>query len=130
VETTVDMTKIAVSVNRVLVLQFSQTSALAGSFGLGASFGHSAIFRDLSATILTGESIYTVSLIDETFFPDFLIGTNPRDTTVDGSKRDRIAYAGDLDIALLSSLASTNGVSYIRGTLDLLGSFQLPPGFF
>jgi hypothetical protein len=130
VETTVEMTNIAVTINKVPVLRFSQTSAFAGSFGLGASFGHSAIFRNLSATKLTGESIYSNSLTDETFLSDFLMGTNPRDTTVDGSKRDRITYAGDLDIALVSSLASTNGVSYIKGTLDLLGSFQLTPGFF
>jgi hypothetical protein len=130
VEATVDMTRIAVSINKVPVLQFSQTSAFFGSFGLGASFGHSAIFRNLAATTLTGEPIYSASLTDETFFDDFLIGTNPRDSTVDGSKRDRIAYAGDLDIALISALASTNGVQYIKGTLDLLGSFQLTPGFF
>lgn len=130
VETTIDMAQIAVSINKAPVLQFSQSSAFAGSFGLGASLGHSAIFRNLSAATLTGEPIYSASLTDETFFPDFIIGTNPRDTSVDGSKRDRIAYAGDLDIALVSSLASTNGASYIKGTLDLIGSYQLTPGFF
>jgi hypothetical protein len=130
VESTVDMTNIAVTINKVPVLQFFQTSAFAGSFGLAASFGHSAIFRNLSARKFSGEPIYSNSLTDETFLSDFLMGTNPRDTTVDGSKRDRITYAGDLDIALVSSLASTNGVSYIKGTLDLLGSFQLTPGFF
>ncbi|KAI4660291.1 uncharacterized protein J4E78_004992 [Alternaria triticimaculans] len=130
VEATVDTTSIVVSFNKVPVLQFSQTSAFFGSFGLGASFGHSAVFRNLTATTLTGQSIYSASLTDEAFLPDFLMGTNPHDTTVDGSKRDRIAYAGDLDIALVSSLSSTNGISYIKGTLDLLGSFQLTPGFF
>jgi hypothetical protein len=129
-EAVVDMTEIAVSINGDPVLQFSQTSAFVGSFGLGASFGHSAMFRNLSATKLTGESIYSASLTDESFLPDFLMGTNPKDTTVDGSKRDRIAYAGDLDIALISSLASTYGVSYVKGTLDLIGSYQLTPGFF
>jgi hypothetical protein len=58
------------------------------------------------------------------------MGTNPRDTTVDGSKRDRIAYSGDLDIALISSLGSTDGISFIMGSLDLLGSYQLTLGFF
>jgi len=130
VEATVDTTNITVSFSKVPVLQFLQTSAFVGSFGLGASFGHSAIFRNLSATTLTGQSIYSASLTDETFLPDFLMGTNPHDTTVDGSKRDRIAYAGDLDIALVSSLSSTNGISYIKGTLNLLGSYQLTPGFF
>ncbi|KAI4912880.1 hypothetical protein J4E90_006288 [Alternaria incomplexa] len=130
VEATVNTTSIAVSFNQVPVLQFSQTSVFFGSFGLGASFGHSAVFRNLSVTTPTGQSIYCASLTDEAFLSDFLMGTNPHDTTVDGSKRDRIAYAGDLDIALVSSLSSTNGISYIKGTLDLLGSFQLTPGFF
>ena len=130
VEAVVNMTEIAISVDSVPVLQFSQTSAFAGSFGLGASLGQSAIFRNLIATTLTGEEIYSASLTDESFLPDFQMGTNPHDTTVDGSKRDRIAYAGDLDIALVASLASTYGVSYLKGTLDLLGSYQLTPGFF
>lgn len=129
-EAVVSMSKIAVSINSVPVLQFSQTSAFVGSLGLGASFGHSVMFRNLSATTLTGESIYLASLTDESFLPGFLMGTNPKDTTVDGSKRDRIAYAGDLDIASISSLASTYGVSYVKGTLDLIGSYQLTPGFF
>jgi hypothetical protein len=126
----VDLTQITFSINSISVLNFTQTSAFAGSFGLGASFGQSAIFRNLSARSLDGNPIYSANLTDETFFPDFLIGTNPRDTTVDGSKRDRIAYSGDLDIALVSSLSSTNGVSYIKGTIDLLGSYQLTPGVF
>lgn len=130
VDTVVDMTKITISVNEVTVLKFSQASTFAGSFGLGASFGHSAIFRNLVATTLTGEDIYSSSLTEETFLPDFLMGTNPHDTSVDGSKRDRIAYAGDLDVALVSSLASTHGISYLKGTLNLLGSYQLTPGFF
>jgi hypothetical protein len=130
IEATVNMTDIAVSINKTPVLEFSQTNAFVGSFGLGASLGHSAIFRNLSATALTGEPIYSSDLTDDSFLNDFLMGTNPHDTTVDGSKRDRIAYAGDLDIALLSSLASTYGTSYIKGTLNLIGSIQMPPGFF
>ena len=130
VEVIVNMTDIEVSLDKGSILRFSQTSAFAGSFGLGASFGHSAVFRNLSATTPTGLPIYSASLTDETFLSDFLMGTNPHDTTVDGSKRDRIAYAGDLDIALVSSLVSTNGINYIKGTLNLLGSYQLAPGFF
>ena len=130
VEATVNMTEIAVHIGKAPIFHFSQISSFFGSFGLGAALGHSAVFRNLSATTLLGEPIYSASLTDDTFFSDFLIGTNPRDTTVDGSKRDRIAYAGDLDIALVSSLASTNGASYIKGTLGLIGSYQLTPGFF
>ncbi|EUC43588.1 glycoside hydrolase family 78 protein [Bipolaris oryzae ATCC 44560] len=130
VQVMVNMTEISVAIQEVPVLQFSQTSSFFGSFGFGAALGHSAVFRNLSATSSSGEPIYSASLTDDAFMSDFLVGTNPQDTTVDGSKRDRIAYAGDLDIALVSSLASTNGISYVQGTLDLIGSYQLTPGFF
>ncbi|UKZ83809.1 hypothetical protein TrVFT333_011622 [Trichoderma virens FT-333] len=130
VSTSVDVTEIAISINKVPVLSFSQTSSFFGSFGLGASFGHSAVFRDLSATTLAGAMIYSSSLTDGSHLKDFLMGTNPLDAVVDGSKRDRIAYTGDLDISASSAFASTGGISFVKGTLDLAGSYQLTPGFF
>lgn len=77
-----------------------------------------------------GQRIYQASLTEKSVLDDFLIGTNPLSVSVDGSRRDRIAYAGDLEITAPSSFASTNGREFINGTLDLLGSFQLTPGFF
>ncbi|KAI9329218.1 glycoside hydrolase family 78 protein [Zopfochytrium polystomum] len=130
VAVSVALTDIAVSINGVKVLAFSQTSSFFGSFGLGASFGHACVFRDLSATTPAGALIYSSPLTDPSFLKDFLMGDNPADTLVDGSKRDRITYAGDLDLSAGSALVSTYGVSYIAGTLDLLGSLQLTPGFF
>ncbi|KAJ1555569.1 hypothetical protein HK405_000239, partial [Cladochytrium tenue] len=132
VSVTVDvaMTDITVTINGVTILEFSQTVSFYGSFGFGASLGHAAIFRNLSAVTMTGESIYTAALKDELFFDDFLMGDNLYDTIVDGSKRDRISYSGDLDIAMGAALVSTNGTSFIQGTLNLLGSMQITPGFF
>ncbi|KAK3989096.1 hypothetical protein QBC44DRAFT_95474 [Cladorrhinum sp. PSN332] len=50
--------------------------------------------------------------------------------SVDGSRRDRIAYAGDLDIARAAALASTHGLEFVQGTLELFASVQATPGFF
>ncbi|PSN58595.1 glycoside hydrolase family 78 protein, partial [Corynespora cassiicola Philippines] len=130
VQAVVDMTEISISIDGFKVLHFSQSASFAGSFGLGAALGHSAFFRNLSATTLTGDMIYASQLTDESFLPDFLMGTNPLNTAVDGSKRDRISYTGDLDIAVGSTMVSTHGTEYLQGTLDLVGSFQLTPGFF
>ncbi|OLN88265.1 hypothetical protein CCHL11_00248, partial [Colletotrichum chlorophyti] len=121
---------IKVAINNATVLDFSQTKRFFGSFGLGAPFAHSAYFRNLEATDLSGGAIYSSSLTDRSFLDDFLMGANPADTIVDGSRRDRIAYNGDLDIALAASFASTYGLSFAEGSLNLLGSFQLEPGFF
>ncbi|KAL2877083.1 hypothetical protein SGCOL_007705 [Colletotrichum sp. CLE4] len=126
----VAMTSIIITLNTLPVLNITQTSRFFGSFGFGASFGHAAYFRNLTATTTTGEIIYTNPLTSPSFLPDFMMGTNPADTIVDGSRRDRIAYTGDLDIALGAAFASTFGTSFIDGSLDLLGSFQAIPGFF
>lgn len=124
------MGEISVSINNKTVLEFSQTTKFAGSFGLGAPFGHSAYYRNLKAATLDGVEVYSSTLKDPSFLADFFMGTNPADTIVDGSRRDRIAYTGDLDIALASSFVSTYGTSFIDGSLELLSSYQATPGFF
>ncbi|RYC91404.1 hypothetical protein BFJ63_vAg5703 [Fusarium oxysporum f. sp. narcissi] len=126
----VNMTEISILVNNKTVLDFSQTDKFYGSFGLGAPLGHSAYFRNLKAATLEGTEIYKNNLTDPSFLKDFFMGTNPADTIVDGSRRDRIAYTGDLDVALGSTYASTYGKSFVEGSLDLLGSYQATPGFF
>ncbi|KAH7024827.1 uncharacterized protein B0I36DRAFT_366735 [Microdochium trichocladiopsis] len=45
-------------------------------------------------------------------------------------RRDRIAYTGNLDIAGAAALASTDGLDFILGTLELFGPLQARPGFF
>ena len=126
----VETAAISITIDDVPVMTFSQQDSFYGSFGFGASFGHKAIFRDLNVTSLEGEPIYSHSLKNSSFLLDFFSGTNPLDTVVDGSRRDRIAYTGDLDIAGGAALASTHGLKYILGSLDLLGSYQTTPGFF
>lgn len=73
---------------------------------------------------------YSNPMTSTSFLIDFFSGNNPLDTIVDGSRRDRIAYSGDLGIAGTAALASTNGLEYILGSLELLGSHQATPGFF
>nr|XP_036575848.1 alpha-l-rhamnosidase [Colletotrichum truncatum]KAF6782491.1 alpha-l-rhamnosidase [Colletotrichum truncatum] len=67
---------------------------------------------------------------DRSYLSDFFMGTNPADTIVDGSRRDRIAYTGDVDVAVCAAFASTFGITFVDGSLDLIGSCQATPGFF
>ncbi|RAH58466.1 putative alpha-L-rhamnosidase C [Aspergillus piperis CBS 112811] len=129
VQSNVNMSQISVQIDNTTVLDFSQTASFYGSFGVGASFGHSAIFTNLSL-LVGGEQKYFSTLKDESALSDFLVGTNPLPVSVDGSRRDRLAYAGDLDMASSTSFASTNGIDYINGSIELLGSYQMTPGFF
>lgn len=126
----VAMTEIKVTINGVTALEFSQSSKFFGSYGIGASYGHRALFRDIKATDTTGATTYEHPLTDSSCFDDFLVGQNPLDTSVDATRRDRIAYTGDLDIAGAAALTSTHGLEFILGTLELFGSLQGTPGFF
>ncbi|KAF7590357.1 hypothetical protein BBP40_002960 [Aspergillus hancockii] len=125
----VNMTHIDILLSGQKVLSFSQQSRFAGSFGLGTPFGHAAYFQNVSL-VANGQTMYSSSLKDRSVLLDFILGTNPLPVTVDGARRDRIAYAGDLDIAAGSSFASTYGQEYLNGTIHLLGSSQMLPGFF
>ncbi|KAL2856126.1 Six-hairpin glycosidase [Aspergillus pseudodeflectus] len=129
VSSTVDNGHIQVSIDGSQLLDFTQGGSLMGSFGLGASFNQAAVFTNLSL-IAFGTTIYSSKLNDKYVLQDFLLGTNPLPVSVDGSRRDRIAYAGDLDIATASAFASTAGHEYVNGSISLLGSFQMTPGFF
>ncbi|KAI1337209.1 Six-hairpin glycosidase-like protein [Xylariaceae sp. FL0016] len=130
VEATAAVTDVTVSIDGLELLSFTQTSSFYGSAGLGASYGHAAIFRNFNLNSSDGSYSYSASFLDDTFWDDFLMGQNPNNTVVDGSRRDRIAYTGDLDIALGSAFASTDGGPFVEGAIDLLGSFQATPGFF
>ena len=116
---------ISIHVGSTKVLEFSQTYAFFGSSGLGAALGQSAMFRNFTLASPAVKFEYSAQLTDTSFLPDFLMGANPLAAAVDGSKRDRISYAGDLDVAVGSTMVSTVGVEYIMWTLELLGSSQM-----
>lgn len=126
----VAVTDISVNINGRLALEFTQYSKFYGSYGLGASFGHKAVFRDLIATDPAGSVTYQHPLTDKSCLNDFLLGMNPLPVSVDGSRRDRIAYAGDLDVAGSAAFTSTHGLEFVEGALELFASVQAAPGFF
>lgn len=122
---------ITVTVDNKDVASFSQSRFTFGSFGLGAPFAHSAVFKDLKVIDLaSGQTVYDNALTNRTFLDDFLMGSNPLSTIVDGSRRDRIAYNGDLDISIGVNFASTYATEFADASLDLLGSYRLEIGPF
>ncbi|TGO27313.1 hypothetical protein BPAE_0044g00480 [Botrytis paeoniae] len=123
VSTFVNTTQIEVSIDNYSLMDLTQTSAFAGSFGFGASFGQSAYSQNVTLQSLQGQLIYNASLTQSSVPKDFLSGTNPESVAVDGAWRDRItsADAGDVDITVGPMFASINGIDFINGTLNLLG---------
>ncbi|EKG14519.1 alpha-L-rhamnosidase C, putative [Macrophomina phaseolina MS6] len=93
IHTEVTLSAITVSIDDSLIFQFSQSSSFYGSFGIGASFLHKAVYQNVTLST-RGKEIYRSSLKDRAALENFLAGTNPLPASVDGARRDRIAYAG------------------------------------
>ncbi|GME29014.1 putative alpha-L-rhamnosidase C [Neofusicoccum parvum] len=129
VHTQVNVTDITVTINGATALDLSQTSSFYGSFGLGASFQRKALYQNVTLSS-NGDEILKSSLTSKADLDYFLAGTNPLSVSVDGARRDRIAYSGDLEMAVRTAFATTYGIEYLNGTFNLLGSFQLTPGYF
>lgn len=126
----VALTDISATMDGVSILRITQFSRFYGSFGFGASFGQRAIFRNVTALGPDGHVVYTHNLTDPSFLPDFFSGVQPHAAIVDGSRRDRIAYTGDLDVASGALLASTHNLEALVGSINLLGSYRTDVGFF
>ncbi|OHE98606.1 alpha-L-rhamnosidase [Colletotrichum orchidophilum] len=119
------MAPVVVTLNLFPVLNLTETPCVFGSFGFGASFGHPKYFHNLIVSALAGEIIYTNLPRTRSFLPDFMMGANRADTIVDRSPRDRIAYTGELDVALNAAFASTFGTPSVDLSLDVMANFDV-----
>ncbi|THX93102.1 glycoside hydrolase family 78 protein [Aureobasidium pullulans] len=129
VSVSIDLSNITVLINNMPVLSFSQKVKFYGSFGIGAANGQSALFTNLTVTS-EDDQIYSSDLKSDSALEDFLVGKNSLNVIVDGARRDRIAYAGDLDIAARTIATSNYQLDYINDTLRLLTSNQMTAGYF
>lgn len=70
-----------------------------GSVAFGGPESYKGIYRSLHVADLDGKTIYqnNLQLQDQTrTFADFAVGTNLFSCTIDGAKRDRALFGGDL----------------------------------
>lgn len=102
-----------------------------GSVGF-AELGSSAVFRDLDVTSPTGATLYANSLSDRSALSDFsgsdIVTSDPLPVIMDGAKRDRVVWSGDLGVETPNVLYTTGADDYVRGSLQLLGSYQVADG--
>ncbi len=64
-----------------------------------------------------------------TLYLDFQVGTNPLSCTIDGAKRDRALFGGDLFVMGRSICYSTANLNAILGSIKLLTSHQTRDGY-
>ncbi len=102
-----------------------------GSVGF-AELGSSAVFRDLDVTSPTGATLYASGLSDPSALSDFtgsgIVTSDPLPVIMDGAKRDRVVWSGDLGVETPNVLYTTGADDYVRRSLQLLGSYQVADG--
>jgi alpha-L-rhamnosidase len=92
--------------------------------------GEEADFRDLSVVSSSGATLYSSPLNAASDLSDFAApGTNTVPSILDGAKRDRAVWVGDMNVEGPTVYYSTDQTQYIKGALQLLGSYQLSSGF-
>jgi alpha-L-rhamnosidase len=99
----------------------------AGSVGF-ATLGAEAAFRDLDVTAPDGATLYANSLAHPSALTAFagpnVTTPDPLPVIMDGAKRDRVVWSGDLAVEGPNVFYTTGADSIVRGSLQLLGSYQ------
>jgi alpha-L-rhamnosidase len=130
ISTTVRGPKITVAIGGTVIGSVSDAAFARGTVGFGESGTGSANVSDLAVTAQDGSRLYASPLASPSALADFYPpGTPAADLILDGAKRDRATFTGDLSVAAQTLYDTNDATSYVRGSLDLLGSTQLTSGY-
>ncbi|HEX4786976.1 MAG TPA: alpha-L-rhamnosidase C-terminal domain-containing protein [Actinospica sp.] len=130
VSTTVSGGTVTVSLDTKQLTSLTLNTFAAGTIGFREFPGEEADFRNLTVTSSSGASLFQNSLGSAAALANFTVpGTNQYASIVDGAKRDRAIWVGDMNVEAPSVFYSTDDAAYIKGSLAALGSYQLTSGF-
>lgn len=130
ISTTVQGPTITVSVNGTVIGSVTDRTFGTGTVGFGESGSGTASVSDLTVTALDGRRLYASRLDSPAALTDFETpGTPSVDVILDGAKRDRATFTGDLSVAAQTLYDTDDATSYVRGSLELQGSTQLTSGY-
>lgn len=103
-----------------------------GSVAFGGPAGWIALYRSLLVTDGQGLVLYDNDLLppnEARTLADFAVGTNKLPCTIDGAKRDRAVFGGDLHTMGRSIYHSTMDLEAAAGSIKLLSSHQTSQGY-
>ncbi|CAF1047659.1 unnamed protein product [Rotaria sordida] len=107
-------------------------SVTPGGIAFTTSNSQETFFRDLQVIDLSsnnfGTILYQDSLTSKQAVSDFGVGTNELPVILDGAKRDRNVWSGDLLVAGPVLYYSFYEPEYAAGSLAILNSYQLTNG--
>lgn len=109
-----------------------------GSFGFHEAWdtskvpGEEALFRDLRVNTADGSELFRHGLHDAAalalFIGDAVLSPDPLPVILDGARRDRSVWSGDLIVQIPNIYYTTATADYVTGSIELLNSFQEPDG--
>lgn len=108
------------------------SSNKSGSVAFGGPSGWTSTYRNLTVTDLHATTLYSNSFLpvdEERIYADFAVGTNPLPCMIDGAKRDRAVFGGDLHISGRAAAFSSGSLEAVRGSIELLTSHQTKHGY-
>ena len=137
VSTTVSGPSVAISLDGTQFATVNSTSFPsgataypAGTVGFREYSGEEADFRNLSVVDSSGATLYQNALSTPADLSTVDVpGVNSIASIVDGAKRDRAIWVGDMNVEGPTTYYSTDATAYLKGALQLLGSYQLSSGF-
>lgn len=103
-----------------------------GSVAFGGPCQWVGVYRNLSVHDLSDRMLYknTLQLAErERTLADFQVGTNALACTIDGAKRDRACFGGDLYVMGQSIAHSSMAFEAVAGSIELLTSHQTTEGY-
>ncbi|KAF5658673.1 alpha-L-rhamnosidase A [Fusarium heterosporum] len=103
-----------------------------GSVAFGGPSGWSALYRELLIQDLSDRTLYQNSFLLKDAMrtlDDFQVGTNNFACTIDGAKRDRACFGGDVFVTGRSIAYCTANYDAWKGTIELLLSHQNNDGY-
>ena len=138
VTTVTSGTDITTSIDGRQVATFDTSSLPSGAsvYGSGTvgfeTLGSTALFRDLDVTGVGSVHLYTNDLSQSSALADFpgsqVTAPDPLPVIMDGARRDRVVWSGDLGVEVPNVFSTTAAASLVRGSLQLLGSYQTTDG--
>ncbi|KAK1702702.1 uncharacterized protein CLUP02_14524 [Colletotrichum lupini] len=103
-----------------------------GSVAFGGPEGWLALYRNLDVRDANGDCLYQNDLLfgnKERTLADFQVGTNAVSCMVDGAKRDRATFGGDLFVSGRGVAYSGMDSEAVAGSIELLASHQTEAGY-
>lgn len=131
VSTTVSGSTITVSLDGSQLASLSDSAFTTGTVGFREYSGEEADFRNLTVTNSAGASLFSNNLSSSSVLSDFspLPGSNSYASILDGARRDRAIWSGDMNVEIPSVYYSTADAAYAKGALAALASYRLSSGF-